>query len=122
MASIGWAEGSIDICVEDVEGGVDAGVLMDTVDRVCGDCCPYLQPGDGACVVLIGSEGSKGGRCASMALKSAYFDFRTKGLGLALLDILDCWSCTLDGLFACTMKFERHRPFVDMARTSLVVS
>ena len=122
MESIGWAAGSIDKCAEDVDRGADAEGLIPAADEFCGDCCPYLQPGNGACVVLIGSEGSKGGRFASMALKSAYFGFRTKGLGPALLDILHCLTCSLGGLSACVINFERHRPFVAIVRTSLVVS
>lgn len=40
---------------------------------------PYLQSGEGVCVVVIGSLGWKGGRAASVALKSPDLS-RTKGL------------------------------------------
>lgn len=87
---MGWAEGSIEICVGELDDGFEAEESNDEEFGVWSDAWPYFQFGNGACVVLIGSEESKGGRLASVALKSSYFGLRTKGLGLALLDILAC--------------------------------
>lgn len=48
---------------------------------------PYSQPGDGVWVVMMGRLGWKGGRAASVALKSPDLS-RTKGLaaGAFVLD------------------------------------